>query len=147
MKRLCLLILLTVFAGFTSARAQVLMRGDIDWWTYGDRLYMEVEKITNFNDTPTGELRLRLVATLNHYQEWRTGFTLGRRAIKPLAENENRIGIRRKARLHLPDRADWYFITLVLEERVTNSDGTSSWETLDAVEFDDQAWLQDSWWW
>ena len=147
MKRLRSFLLLMVFAGFlTSARAQVLLRGDADWWTWDDRVYMEVDHVTNFNDTPTGELRLRLVATLNSYRDWRTGFTLGRREIKPLDANENRTGVRRKARLHLPDRHDYYYVTLVLEERVANDDGTSSWQARDAIEFDGQYWLGDDWW-
>lgn len=147
MKRLCFVVLLTVAAGlFTNARAQVLMRGDADWWTWGDRLYMEVDRITNFDDTPTDELRLRLVATLNRWQEWREGFTLGQRAIRPLDANENRVGVRRKAKFHLPDHGDWYYVTLVLEKRVTGGRGPTAWDPVDAIEFDGQYWFDDLWW-
>jgi hypothetical protein len=147
MKRLCLVVLLALVTGLCmTARAQVLMRGDADWWTFDDRLYMEVDHITNFDDTPTGELRLRLVATLNRWRDWREGFTLGRRAIRPLDANENRVGIRRKAKLHLPDRRDWYYVTLVLEKRIADGRGPAVWEPLDAIEFDGQYWLEDEWW-
>jgi hypothetical protein len=140
------LLFITALALTTKADAQILMRGDIDYFLSGRHIRVEIDDITNFNETPTDRLRLRVYA-VEEDDNWsvsRPGRPIAVRALPSLDANENRSHIRRTDHIRIPSTG-WYYIVIALEERATDEFGQKIWEIRDAVEFDDLHFFRRPW--
>jgi hypothetical protein len=138
MKRLFLLSLVgLMMCGGSAARAQVLMRGDIDYATSGSRIRIFIEDITNFGSETTDRLRLRMFASRHHWQPTRPGRLIAFSLFPRLLPLEDREDILLSRPFRRPP-SDWYYVTLTLEERTFDESGQVRWEIRDAVSFGQQ---------
>ena len=128
-------LFVALFLAAAGAQAQVVMRGDVDFWTYGSRVRIEVEDITNLDDETTDKLRLVLWASEDPWEDYDRGRILALTALPRLGPNYNFDDVRRTTRLYRPPHG-WYYVTLTLAERTVGEDGRVRWEIRDKVEFD-----------
>ena len=136
MKRLPFFLLLALLLGSVApARAQVLMRGHLDYSTSPSRIKIYIEDITNFGTETTGRLRLRMFASKDHWREDRPGRLLAFSLFPKLLPGEDREDIVLSRPLHRPSDDDWYYVTLILEERLFDDAGHAYWVIQDIVPF------------
>jgi hypothetical protein len=135
--RLALFVGLLLAGTAIGAKAQVVMRGDVDYWTYGSRVRFEVDDITNLSDQPTDRLRLILWASEDPWEDFDRGRILGLAALPRLGPNQNLDDVHRTTHLYrIP--SGWYYVTLTLAERTVDENGLVRWVIRDKVEFDDR---------
>ena len=133
--RIALFVSLLLAAAAIGAKAQVLLRGDAAYWTYGSRVRIEVDDITNFNDEATDRLRLILWASEDHWENFDRGRILGLTALPRLSPHQNFDSVHRTTHLYrIP--SGWYYVTLTLAERTVDENGQVRWVIRDKVEFD-----------
>jgi len=137
MKRINVPLLILFLTSMTAigAKAQLLMRGDVDYDLFGSRIRVFVEQIENLNDTPTGPLRLRVILSKHPFDETNRKLVAAATLIPRLQANQRRFHLHPTTHMHLPS-ADWYYVTVTLDERVTDDSGQRQWITRDQVEFD-----------
>jgi hypothetical protein len=135
--RLALFVSLLLAATAIGTQAQVVMRGDVNYWTYGSRVRFEVDDITNFSDQPTDRLRLVLWASEDPWEEFDRGRVIGLMALPRLNPRQNLDDVHRTTHLYRVP-SGWYYVTLVLAERTVDENGQVRWLTRDKVEFDGQ---------
>jgi hypothetical protein len=138
-----LLIAATLMACAVGTRAQVRMGGDVDFWTYGSRIRVFVEEITNFGDTTTDRLRFRVWGTKDRDDDFSQGRLFAMGLIPRLRPNETLHDVGRTLHLFRPP-SGWYYVTLTLEERTFDEEGQPQWEVRDVVEFDGQYYFRRS---
>ena len=136
MKRFFLLSLIAVLLGSSApAQAEVLMRGHLDYYTTGSRIRIFIEDITNFSSETTGRLRLRMYASKYHWREDRPGKLIAFSLLPKLLPGEDRDDIVLSRPLRRPHDSDWYYVTLILEERVFDEEGRAQWVIQDIASF------------
>jgi hypothetical protein len=135
-----LLLAVSIITLAASGRAQVQINDDVNYFMTGSRLTVYLEDLENHNDTKTGTLRIRVYASTDHWTESEPGHLLGSNSLPRLGANRDRNHIRRSMKLHRPD-SDWYYVTLVVEERVDDETG-KHWEVRDFRESDDRVFIQ-----
>ena len=140
--RVLLLALLVLFTA-AGASAQLLMRGDINYATYGSRVRIDVEEIANFEAEKTDRVRFRLWASEHRWTEFRRGHLIAVAPLPRIGPHETLDDVHRRVHLNRPP-SGWYYVTLVLEERVVDETG-ARWEIRDVVEFDDQQYFRRNW--
>jgi hypothetical protein len=125
-----------------GARAQVLMDGYIGYDAFRSDVIIYVEDITNFGDTTTERLRLRLWASEDRWTEEYPGRVLAVARLPKIRAHRDLDRVHRDVHLSRPDTG-WYYVTLTLEERVIAEDGTQSWVLHDVVEFSGQRYFRE----
>jgi hypothetical protein len=136
MKRLFLLLLMAVLLGSVApARAQVLMRGNLDYVTSLNRVRIYIEDITNFGPERTDRLRLRMFASKEHWREDRPGRLIAYSLFPRLYPGEDREDVVLSRPLRRPHDDDWYYVTLILEERMFDEERRAHWVIQDQVSF------------
>lgn len=138
------LIAASVFALSSAARAQVQFDGDVRFGMSWSRLSVYMEEIENLGDVSTERLRIRVWASEHRWTEWNRGHLLGSATIPRIAAHRDRDHLHRSMKLRRPD-TDWYYVTIVLEERVVDANGNVTWEIRDWSETDDQVFIRDTW--
>ena len=118
------------------AQAQVQMDGNVSYFLFGSKVTVYMEEVQNLSDTKTGTLRIRVYATTDHWDQLERGHLLGSDSLPRLRANSDRFHLRRSMRLHRPD-PDWYYVTVVVEERVVDETG-SHWVFRDSRESSDR---------
>lgn len=145
MKRLFPLLLVAVLLGSSApARAEVLMRGHLDYATSPSRIKIYIEDITNFGTETTGRLRLRMFASEDHWREDRPGRLIAFSLFPRLYPGEDREDIVFSRPLRRPSDDGWYYVTLVLEERTFDEEGHAHWVIQDVVSFGEDYFYDDS---
>ena len=129
-----------LFVGFLAAatfgaKAQVVLRGDVNYWTYGSHVRVAVENITNFGDQTTDRLRYVLWASKDHWENYDRGRVIALTALPRLGAHRNFSDVNRTMHLYRPPTG-WYYVTLTLAERTLDESGKVRWEIRDKVEFD-----------
>lgn len=133
-----------LFGGVAAARAQVQFDGDVRFSMVGSRLHVYIEELENLGPEVTEKLRIRVWANDDHWSESDRGRLLGMARLPRVAANDDKDDLWRKMKLHRPD-SDWYYVTVVLEERVVDDTGTVRWEVRDWRESDDRVFIRDTW--
>jgi GT2 family glycosyltransferase len=152
MKRWFLLALLCLLTcgGLTTANAQVLMGGHIDYEIWGSRIYVYIEDITNFSEERTGRLRWRMWASEDPWRPERKGYMLTFRPVGRLGPAADHDDLDFSRPWHRPP-SGWYYVTFTLEERTFDENGAVLWVLRDAIEFDNRRyfsrWDDDDWPW
>jgi hypothetical protein len=145
MKRLILLLLMAVLLGSVApARADVLMQGHLDYATSPSRIRIYIEDITNFGSEQTGRLRLRMFASKDHWREDRPGKLIAFSLFPRLYPGEDREDIVLSRPLRRPHDDGWYYVTLILEERVFDENGVATWLIQDVVSLGQDYFYDDS---
>ena len=142
-------LLVVLFVAFTAigARAQLVMRGDINYLTAGSHIHIEMDALTNFGDQTTDRVRFRLWASEDPWRFYDRGHLIAFGRLPRLRAHENISDVHRTVHLYRPS-SGWYFVTLTLEERTIDESGQIHWEIRDAVEFDGQEYFSrdfDGW--
>lgn len=143
------LMFVLLVAAFNTAPAQVLMRGDVDVWSSGSRLWVYVEKLENMGDAQTELLRFRVWATEHHWGAPGRKKIIGANLFGRLNPGQDRWDVRRAMHIHRPDRG-WWYITVTLEERSYDENGRRIWLIRDVAEFDEVyfgGWWNPFWPW
>ncbi len=126
-----------VIASAVGAQAQVLMDGHVGYRILGSGVTIYVEDIENLGNTTTDRLRLRLWVSDHHWSGPEAAQPIAVASLPRLRPQRDLDDVHRTVNLHRPS-TDWYYVTLTLEERVVEPDGSKHWEIRDAVEFDGQ---------
>jgi hypothetical protein len=145
MKRTYVLSLfcLLVCAGMPVARgAEIFMDGHIDFAVSGSRMHIFIEDITNFSDTRTDRLRIRMWASEDRWHPDRKGRLLTFTRIARLGPFGDFDDVNLSRPWHRPP-PDLYYVTITLEERTFNEEGVAEWVIRDAVEFNDRFYFSD----
>lgn len=133
MKRLLLLLLLAASLG--AAHAQIRI-DDASLRLSYSRVRMEVEDLQNFGTNTTGKLRIVLFATDDEWDDTNDRKALATFAVKRLQPAQYRHDVHKTVHMRRPDHWGWYWLTVAVQERATDSNGTLRWITRDYVEFD-----------
>jgi len=111
------------------------MRGHLDYATSPSRIRIYIEDITNFGTEITGRLRLRMFASKEHWRADHPGRLIAFSLFPRLYPGEDREDIVLSRPLRRPSDDDWYYVTLILEERVFDANGHAYWLIHDVVSF------------
>ena len=141
MKRLWIVLLAGLLA--FSAKAQVLMSGDVDFDVFGSRIRIFIENISNLGDETTDRLRLRVWGTKDRDDHFSEGRILAVGLIPRVRPHDTFHDLRRTLHVFRPP-SGWYFVTVALEERTFDEEGQVHWDPRDAVEFDGQYYFSRS---
>ena len=133
MKRL--FSLLVIALGLCAAPAQIYF-DDVEVWMNSSRTRIELENLQNFSTNTTSRLRVVLYATEEEWDETHHRELVAYFPISRLAPEQLRHRIRKTVRTHRPDDWGWYWLTLTVQERITDEGGKSRWVIRDYLELD-----------
>ena len=134
---IALVLTASVLVFAQGARAQVQMDGQVWFSMVGSRLTVFIEELENLSDSTTDRLRMKVWASEDHWSASDQGYFLGAATLPRIAAHGDRDNQRRSMKLHRPD-TDWYYVTVVIEERVVDESGQARWEIRDWRESDNR---------
>lgn len=130
-----LLFLLLFAASLGAARAQIRI-DDAELSLRSSRVRMEVEDLQNFGTNTTGKLRIVLFATDDEWDDTNDRKALAKFAVKRLQPGQYRHDVHKTVHMRRPDHWGWYWLTVAVQERARDANGTLRWITRDFIAFD-----------